>query len=91
MPNPHLDLVILLQDKEQADPTQVYSKQDAIKVVADSLRQESKADNHLDAAFAYYVAGYYVRASRLISEVDISQETHPAQCWLASWRPKFAQ
>jgi hypothetical protein len=83
MRNPQQELIILLQEKEQADPAQIHSKQEAIRIVADQLRQDLAIDNHLDAAIAYYVAGYYVRAARLISETDISNETHPAQRWLA--------
>jgi hypothetical protein len=77
------ELFILLQKKEQAVPAQVNSVKDYIKGVAGRLREHSTADYHLDAAFAYYVAGYYVRAARLVEETDLSLESHPAQRWLA--------
>ena len=82
----HLDLVALLQKKDQAvKKDEVYSIQDEIKNCAKYLHDHSlNNDGHrLDAAFAYYVAGYYVRAIRLISEADSSEDVHPAQRWLA--------
>lgn len=83
MYDPHLELADLLQKKEQAIPAQINSIKDEIKVIAGRLQRDSTVDNHLDAAFAYYVAGYYVRASRLILQKDISDSVHPAQRWLA--------
>lgn len=72
----YLELAILLQNKEQeADINRI---KDRIRDVANLLRQNSV----VDAAFAYYVAGYYVRASRLIP-TNMSDDTHLAQRWLA--------
>jgi hypothetical protein len=79
----HLQLADLLQKKEQAIPAQINSIKDEIKVIADRLQHDSTVDNHLDAAFAYYIAGYYVRASRLILQKDIGDSVHPVQRWLA--------
>lgn len=80
----HLELVVLLQNKEQQDTrADINSIKEMIRGVADRLRRDAAVDDHLDAAFAYYVAGYYVRASRLISQANISDDTHPAQRWLA--------
>jgi superfamily II DNA/RNA helicase len=77
------ELFTLLQKKEQAIPAQVNSVKVQIKGVADQLREHPTADYHLDAAFAYYVAGYYVRAARLVAEADLSLESHAPQRWLA--------
>lgn len=79
----HLDLANLLQKKEQAAAAEVNSVKDEIKNVANYLLDSSNGDHDLDAAFAYYVAGYYVRALRLISESDIGESVHPAHHWLA--------
>ena len=69
MQDPHLELVTLLQDKESpSSPADVNSIKEEIRSVADRLRRGSTDDDRLDAAFAYYVSGYYVRASRLISQ-----------------------
>lgn len=82
MLNPHLRLIYLLQEKEQASLTSVNTVKDQLKFVADHLLQQSP-EQHLEAAFVYYVAGYYVRASRLISRADISDQIHPALRWVA--------
>lgn len=82
----HFDLVALLQEKERAVTNgDVYSIKEKIKDCAKYLHNYSlNNDGHcLDAAFAYYVAGYYVRAIRLISDADSSEDIHPAQSWLA--------
>jgi hypothetical protein len=88
----HLELTNLLQDKEQQDArANINSIKEEIRVVADKLRENATGDDNLDAAFAYYVAGYYVRASRLISQADISDDTHPSQRWLALFMVKHFQ
>lgn len=79
----HLELADLLQRKEQNIPGDVDRIKEKIKGIADRLQQDSTVDTYLDAAFAYYVAGYYVRASRLIFQEDVSESIHQAQRWLA--------
>jgi hypothetical protein len=95
MPDPYLELFHLLQDKEQQNSlANINSVKETIRVVANRLRDmdgENPLDARLDAAFAYYVAGYYVRASRLISQADINHDTHPAQQWLALFMTKQFQ
>jgi len=84
MHDPYLELVILLQDKEQAVlPVHLNSIKDSIKIVATQLRDDPRDDYHLDAAFAYYIAGYYVHASRLVLQMEVGGQIHPAQRWLA--------
>ena len=75
----HLELVLLLQ--EQATSTNQYAIREKIKIVADSL-QNLVSSSYIDAAFAYYIAGYYVRATRLISQVTTDDDIHPIQRWL---------
>lgn len=82
MIDPHQQLMYLLQEKELASPKTVNPLKDQLKYVADQLLQQSP-EHHLEAAFVYYVAGYYVRASRLISQVDIGDQIHPALRWMA--------
>jgi hypothetical protein len=80
----YLELAILLQDKERESvPADINRIKDRIRDVANLLRQNSV----IDAAFAYYVAGYYVRASRLIP-TNMSDDIHLAQRWLASFISK---
>lgn len=82
----HLDLVALLQEKEKAATSgEAYSIKEKIKDCAKYLHNYSlnKDGHRLDAAFAFYVAGYYVCAIRLISDEDSNEDVHPAQRWLA--------
>jgi hypothetical protein len=75
----YLKLAILLQNKEQESVSADINRvKDRIRDVANLLRQNSV----VDAAFAYYVAGYYVRASRLIPS-EMNDDTHLAQRLLA--------
>lgn len=88
----HFDLADLLQKKEQQDAQGGVNRiKEMLKGVGDRLRLEPAIDEHLDAAFAYYVAGYYVRASRLISQIQFNDDTHPAQRWLALFIAKRFQ
>jgi len=81
--NLYYDLINLLQEKESAERDQVYSIKERIKVVASQLDSQDDLCSNVDAAFAFYLAGYYVRAMQLVNIDRVEPAFHPAQYWLA--------
>lgn len=81
----------LLQKSEQNSGSEAQTVNDRICNIADRLRQSESDERRFDAGLAYYIAGYYVRAFRLVSQTQTNVDAHPAQRWLALFlRKQFA-
>lgn len=54
-----------------------------IKRIGDKLKKQSQThDEMLDAAFCYYISGYYVQAQNLAKGITISNNSHIIQRWI---------
>jgi hypothetical protein len=85
----YLRLVDALQAKEQAgligDKAKLEQIEDKMRSLADLMLTEVDPISYelrLDAAFVYYAAGYYARASHLLQTETPTFETMSVQHWL---------
>ena len=79
----YFDLITKLKDKLEArsDPERRNIQQD-IKRIADTLQKQSEiGDAIFDAAFCYYIAGYYVHAQSLVVNSRLDN-IHLIQKWI---------
>ena len=88
--DPYIQLIDALHQKEQTGFQQQSPTKERIKTIAEGIEtyQPASAERKLDAAFAYYVAGYYARAYNLASVTDLPSDALIAQRWLCFFLAK---
>jgi hypothetical protein len=91
LPDLYLQLIKTLRQKQQTNRDQWLKVKDAnLKSFAEAIAnsQPSNSVQMLDAAFAYYVAGYYARSYNLVMRADLPPETPLIQRWLCQFLSK---
>jgi hypothetical protein len=89
--DPYLQLVNILRQKEQATHEQWLKTKDGnLKSFAEAIAncQPSNPTQLLDAAFAYYIAGYYARAYNLVISDGLPANVPHVQRWLGLFLAK---
>jgi superfamily II DNA/RNA helicase len=79
----YFDLITKLEAKQAADSdSERQNIRQDIKRIADRLKKQTQTDKvAFDAAFCYYVAGYYVQSQRLAINAQIDN-VHVIQKWI---------
>lgn len=88
--DPYIQLVNALRQKEFAGTQQRQQIKDRIRSLAEGIEayQPVSTELKLDAAFGYYVAGYYARAYNLAAATDLPPDVPAAQRWLCLFLTK---
>jgi len=79
----YFDLIARLKEKQDAvSEAEIRIAQQGIKQIADKLKKQPENDEvFYDAAFCYYIAGYYVHAQALATSIKVNN-LHPIQKWI---------
>jgi superfamily II DNA/RNA helicase len=90
MTNLYLALTSKIIEKNSGPPESINNVKNEIRFIADQLSLEQGIEAHIDSAFCYYIAGYYVHAMYLARQINLNV-VDPIQKWLLLFLRKDLQ